>query len=213
MKLSELMRSVLFVAAAVAHFVVQWLGWKIHLHEVVPAAGSLVPAGDTLWNLCSFPLFTLLPRRIQHLHFFEMLIANSLVWGAAAVYVASIALRSWSRRRRLVRRDMAAQLHGARASIPDFPAREQYWRGRDASLVDTSVPILESPEWPEPLRDSQHEARNLENAPTAPERDGAVIRRTLPRSAAPIPGFEPTRHEPAEPEAPVRRTLSARGRR
>ena len=86
MRLRDLVSSGIFVLVAVGHFAAQWYGWKQHL----ASGGSVGVAGDpsAWWHTCSFPLFVLVPGRYHHLHFFELLTANSVVWGLAGAWLA-----------------------------------------------------------------------------------------------------------------------------
>lgn len=70
---------------AVLHFAVQWFAWKVHLVEIPIGSSVLGPPGDYLWTVCSWPMFEIVPRRVQHLHFFAILLFNSFTWGAAVV--------------------------------------------------------------------------------------------------------------------------------
>lgn len=83
MRLSDLLTSGVFLLVALLHFGLQWYGWKIHLGEIPTVAEW---QGDQVWRVFSFPLFALLSRRVQHLHFFEVLVANSVLWGAVLVW-------------------------------------------------------------------------------------------------------------------------------
>jgi hypothetical protein len=70
---------------AVLHFAVQWFAWKVHLFEIPMGSSVLGPPGDYLWTVCSWPMFEIVPRRVQHLHFLAILLANSFTWGAVIV--------------------------------------------------------------------------------------------------------------------------------
>lgn len=70
---------------AILHFTVQWFAWKVHLFEIPMGDSPLGPPADYLWKVCSWPMFEIIPRRVQHLHFLATLLANSVIWGAAFV--------------------------------------------------------------------------------------------------------------------------------
>ncbi len=86
MRLRDLVSSGIFLLVAVGHFAAQWYGWKQHL----AGAGGVAVSGDpsAWWHTCSFPLFALVPGRYHHVHFFELLVANSVIWGLAGAWLA-----------------------------------------------------------------------------------------------------------------------------
>ena len=98
MRLRDLVSSGIFLLVAVGHFAAQWYGWKQHLAgmQSVPVTGD--PSG--WWHTCSFPLFVLVPGRYHHLHFFALLVANSVVWGLAGAWLAHMLQRRRRPRRR-----------------------------------------------------------------------------------------------------------------
>jgi hypothetical protein len=87
MRLRDVITSALFVAAASAHFALQWYGWKLHIGEI-PSAPHLFASSESLWDVCSFPLFAIVSRRVQNLHFIELLLANSAIWGGVLSWLA-----------------------------------------------------------------------------------------------------------------------------
>ena len=119
MKIRDLLRLAVFVVGSFLHLYLEWYGWKIHLGEFSPP-GDL---GDRLWQVLSFPLFTLLSRRIQTLHFYELLLLNSVLWGAALVWVVSFVFRPRARGTKLS--DLAARTSAAAAAggAPPHPAK------------------------------------------------------------------------------------------
>jgi len=96
MRIRDLIRFGIFLGVACLHFWFEWYGWKVHLREIPPPADL----GDRLWQVLSFPLFTVVRRRTQHLHFYELMLLNSALWGVAVTALVSMALRPRSRRRR-----------------------------------------------------------------------------------------------------------------
>jgi hypothetical protein len=86
MRLRDLVSSGIFLLVAVVHFAAQWYGWKQHL----AGTGGVVVTGNpsAWWHILSFPLFVFVPGRYHHLHFFELLAVNSVVWGLAGAWLA-----------------------------------------------------------------------------------------------------------------------------
>ena len=97
MRIRDIVTSGIWLAVFAAHFGLQWYGWKAHIEEIALANG------ESLWNTCSFPLFVLISRRIQNLHFFEILVANSALWATAAAWIAHGLQRLLSRARHRAR--------------------------------------------------------------------------------------------------------------
>ncbi|HVN86058.1 MAG TPA: hypothetical protein VMW17_14560 [Candidatus Binatia bacterium] len=95
MRIRDLITSGVWLTAFGLHFAAQWFGWKTHIGEIALANG------ESLWNAYSYPLFVLVPRRIQNLHFFELLVANSVLWATGAAWLAHLAQRVIHRIRRL----------------------------------------------------------------------------------------------------------------
>jgi len=87
MKLRDFLRLAVFVAASLLHFYFEMYAWQIHLGV------ASATEGDRLWATLSFPLFTLFSRRAHTLYFYELLISNSLIWGAVVVWVMSMVFR------------------------------------------------------------------------------------------------------------------------
>jgi hypothetical protein len=81
----------------------------------------LGPPADYLWKVCSWPLFHIVSRRVQHLHFLAILLANSFAWGAALVggmtVVGRFGQRSLNRRRKK-RADSTPEQSTIRTSPP-----------------------------------------------------------------------------------------------
>jgi hypothetical protein len=98
MRLRDLFVGTAVLCVAVIHFILQWMGWKAHLEELVLQWGLLGIPSESLWSLFSFPLFTLVPRSAQHVYFFSLLVANSLLWGATLVHGSSAIGRAFARR-------------------------------------------------------------------------------------------------------------------
>jgi hypothetical protein len=106
---------------AILHFAVQWFAWKVHRFEIPLGDSLLAPPADYLWKVCAWPLFHLVSRRIQHLHFLAILIANSLAWGTAFVAAATSVWKFGEKarkRRRKKRADAALQQSPVRTSPP-----------------------------------------------------------------------------------------------
>lgn len=111
--------AVLFIATL--HFAAQWYAWKVHLFEIPMGDSLLGPPADYLWKTLSWPTFQVVSRRIQHLHFLAVLVANSLAWGAAFVGAVTLFCRFVERvlnRRRRKRFDAASQQSPVRTSPP-----------------------------------------------------------------------------------------------
>jgi hypothetical protein len=93
MKIRDLVRLAVFIAGFFLHLSLEWYGWKIHLGQI-PQPADL---GDGVWQVLSFPLFTLLSRRTAHLHFYELLLLNSALWGLSLAWVVGLLFRPRSR--------------------------------------------------------------------------------------------------------------------
>jgi hypothetical protein len=119
MKIRDLIRFVVFVAGFFLHLSLQWYGWKIHLGEI-PRPDDI---GDRLWQILSFPLFTLLSRRTAHLHFYELLLFNSALWGALLAWVAGLLFRPRTRGTKLADMARARGLSGPTGSQTRAPDR------------------------------------------------------------------------------------------
>lgn len=121
MRVRHFFSLLLILLVATLHFAVQWYAWKVHLFEI-PLEGSLLgPPADYLWKFVSWPMFWIVSRRIQHLHFLATLLANSFFWGAAVVFAATAFWRFVERalnRRRRKRFDAASQKSRVRTSPP-----------------------------------------------------------------------------------------------
>ncbi|MBI1817772.1 MAG: SHOCT domain-containing protein [Deltaproteobacteria bacterium] len=89
----DMITSGVFLAVVAVHFSLQWYGWKLHIHEAPFSVQALEATGDSLWDLCSLPLFALISRRLQNLYFTEVLLANSALWGIAGAWSAYVLLR------------------------------------------------------------------------------------------------------------------------
>jgi len=100
----------LILLVATGHFTAQWYAWKVHLFEIPLDSTLLAPPGDYLWKAASWPMFYVVSRRTQHLHFLAILLANSLTWGAILVGTATSVLRAVARVRMRRRRKHAAAL-------------------------------------------------------------------------------------------------------
>jgi hypothetical protein len=112
MKIRDLIRFVVLVVGFFLHLSFQWYAWKIHLGEI-PRPGDI---GDELWQVLSFPLFTVLSRRMAQLHFYELLLFNSALWGAALAWVAGLLFRPRSRGTKLADVARARGLSGPAGS-------------------------------------------------------------------------------------------------
>jgi hypothetical protein len=124
MKIRDLIRFAVFVVGSFLHLSLEWYGWKVHLGEI-PRPGDI---GDGLWQVLSFPLFTLLSRRTATLHFYELLLFNSALWGAALAWVAGLLFRPRSRGTKLA--DLAhargvSGANGGQARGPDRAVRAE----------------------------------------------------------------------------------------
>jgi hypothetical protein len=119
MKIRDLIRLAVFVAGSFLHLSLEWYGWKIHLREI-PRPGEM---GDALWQVLSFPLFTLLSRRTATLHFYELLLFNSALWGAALAWVAGLLFRPRSRGAKLADVARARGLSGGAGTQARGPDR------------------------------------------------------------------------------------------
>jgi hypothetical protein len=93
MRMRDLITSGVFLAVVAVHFSLEWYGWKLHIHEVPFSVRALDATGDGLWDLCSLPLFAVIPRRLQNVYFSELLLANSSLWGIAGAWSAYVAFR------------------------------------------------------------------------------------------------------------------------
>jgi Short C-terminal domain len=102
MRLRDMFTSTVFLAVVVVHFGIQWYGWKVHIGEIQPAGDLIGTSGDSLWQVFSFPLFVLSPRRMQYLYFIQMLVANSALWGMVLAWSTYGALGRPRRRKRRV---------------------------------------------------------------------------------------------------------------
>ena len=140
MRLRDLVSSGIFLLVAVGHFAAQWYGWKQHL----AGAQSVPVTGDpsAWWHTCSFPLFILVPGRYHHEHFFQLLAANSVLWGLAAAWCAhKLQPRRARRRVGQARRPAACGVgaHGTAAAAPRISADRlvELKRLRDQGLIST----------------------------------------------------------------------------
>ncbi len=120
MRMRDLVTSGVFLAVLVVHFGVQWYAWKVHIEAVSVEERVVDSEGDSWWGVCSFPLFVLVPRRTQNLHFHELLVANSVLWAVVLSWVIYGSLRRWSKPRGRVR-----QRVGAIVAVPKPPAAAQ----------------------------------------------------------------------------------------
>jgi hypothetical protein len=94
MRLRDLVTNLIFLTLALVHFGAQWYAWKLHVDQVPAGSDWLIGSSpDQLWNLFSLPLFVVVPRRLQNLYFFEVLIANSALWGAVLSWGVALPLR------------------------------------------------------------------------------------------------------------------------
>jgi hypothetical protein len=136
MRIRDLLTSGVSIAVVAIHFAVQWYGWKLHVGEA--ADPTMLPPGDLMWQVCSFPLFTLVPRRLHYLYFLEMLVANSAIWGLVAAWSAH---RLFRRVRIGGRVHRQSTLRGGMATTPTaaLPTRTdrlvELKRMRDQGLV------------------------------------------------------------------------------
>lgn len=112
MTLKGLLRVVLFVIVLFGHGTLSQLAWRVYLDELPPQ--PLI--GHESWDTLSFPVFHVVPRRIQHLYFRELMFLNSACWGLAAVLL-SLLIRKPPRGKRLA--DVAA----AQVTRPPVPVR------------------------------------------------------------------------------------------
>ena len=164
------MRDALYGAAVllvgIVHFALQWLGWKEHLEEAALQSGllALLPEGS-LWPVLSFPLFTWVPRRLQYLHFFSLLVVNSLLWAGAVVFCGSFLWglpvrlryrRRWKAGNSLTWADQLLELKRLRER--GAITFEEYQRRREAILAGKS------------LREQPNRASAHEQAPAARSR-------------------------------------------
>jgi hypothetical protein len=152
MRLRDLVTNLIFLALAVVHFSLQWYGWKMHLQQVEAGGALLGGSGDQLWTILSFPLFVVLPRRLQNLYFLEMLVANSALWGITLSWGIALPHRLLTRgkaKARLVTGSEAAEASPAtprtgtdrlvelkRLKDEGLITREEYQRKREIILLD-----------------------------------------------------------------------------
>jgi uncharacterized membrane protein len=103
MRLRDVFVGTVVLCIATAHFMLQWFGWKLHIGEVSMQGSLLAPPHDYLWSLSSFPVFSVVPRRMQYHYFITLLLANSLLWGIVIVhslgFVGHSLARRWRRSR------------------------------------------------------------------------------------------------------------------
>jgi len=80
-------RSLTWIAVAVVllalHFTFEFLAWAYHSGNSALGRGSVMP-----WNIASFPLFTLIGKRVGTDFFWEAMIGNSLVWSLCLTAIA-----------------------------------------------------------------------------------------------------------------------------
>jgi hypothetical protein len=100
MRMRDLLTSGVFLAVLVLHFGTQWYAWKVHLKEVPVEDRVVDSSGDSLWRVCSFPVFAIVPRRTQNLRFFELLAANSMLWSIVLSWCVYTSLRRLRKPRR-----------------------------------------------------------------------------------------------------------------
>lgn len=91
MTLRQLLLFLLFVTVLAAHTRLQRAAWQAHMGRT-PTETTIIPVTEDDWTFYSYPLFAHVPRRVQTLNFDEVLLANSLVWAAAATIAAEILL-------------------------------------------------------------------------------------------------------------------------
>lgn len=142
MRMRDALLGAAVLLVAVVHFALQWLGWKEHVEQVTLQNGllGLLPKGS-LWPTLSFPLFTFVPRHLQYLYFFSLLVVNSLIWALAVVLAGSFLARG-SRGFRYRRRVKAAKaltwadqlVQIKRLSDRGKITPEEYLRRREAIL-------------------------------------------------------------------------------
>ena len=143
MRIRDIVTSGVWLLAFAVHFGLQWYGWKAHIEEI-PFAN-----GEWLWTHCSFPLFVVISRRIQNLHFFEILVANSALWATVAAWTTHVAQRVMHRPKRRRPSSVAVKAKAAVADITPADrlvelrrmldqgriSREEYQAKREAILV------------------------------------------------------------------------------
>ncbi|HUI27074.1 MAG TPA: SHOCT domain-containing protein [Candidatus Kryptonia bacterium] len=143
MRLRDIVTSGVWLVVFAVHFGLQWYGWKAHIEEIRLANG------EWLWSHCSLPLFVVISRRIQNLHFFEILVANSALWATAAAWAAHLTQRLMHRPKRRRAGSIGAKPKVAAADITPADrlvelkrmldqgriSREEYQEKREAILV------------------------------------------------------------------------------
>jgi hypothetical protein len=88
MSLRNLVRLVVFCVVLVGHYLGGLTSWRVHIGEIPRT--PLFAAGA--WEWLSFPLFDVVPHRIQHVYFRETLVANSFLWALATAWLLDFVL-------------------------------------------------------------------------------------------------------------------------
>ena len=121
MRVRHFFKLAVIILVAFLHFAVQWYAWKVHRFEIPIGDSVLGPPADYLWRVCSWPMFDIVSRRVQHLHFLAILLANSFTWGVAFVGAATACRRFAElvlKRTRKKRAESASQRAAIRTSPP-----------------------------------------------------------------------------------------------
>jgi hypothetical protein len=71
------------------HLTLEFAAWASHPGNSAVARGNVVP-----WEVASFPLFPLIGQRGDVRYFWQLMVANSLIW---SVGLALIAMRIYER--------------------------------------------------------------------------------------------------------------------
>lgn len=91
MNIRQILVGVIFFGVLFLHASTQSASWRAHRGQAVPATAFAVGAGA--WDTLSFPVFFIVPRRLHHTYFWELMLLNSATWAASAAILGALLLR------------------------------------------------------------------------------------------------------------------------
>jgi len=92
-----LARLALGLSVAFLDLVLIFVSWASHPGNVAVGAG--MPGAAILFKLAFFPMLSILPEAIVNKYFWTVIVGNSLLWGAAAIWLHAMYVRATSRKR------------------------------------------------------------------------------------------------------------------
>jgi hypothetical protein len=92
-----LTRLTLGLSVTFLDLVLIFVSWASHPGNV--AVGLGMPGAATVFPIATFPIVSFLPEAIVNKYFWTVIVGNSLLWGAAAIWLHAMYFRATSRKR------------------------------------------------------------------------------------------------------------------